>query len=155
MPLSVLQENWICQYFTKFNMTQDYKRLIIVAYRIPFKIENVDGKQTLTQNSGGLVSAILSLSNKMKDAGNLDKDKKILWFGYSEALKEDSSAESLSDDTFEVYPVYLKDEINTPYYGGFCNSTIWPLFHYYPNISKFENTDFEAYLQANELFHDQ
>lgn len=136
-------------------MKHNYKRLIIVAYRIPFKIELRNEKPILIQNSGGLVSAILSLSNKMKEEGLMDKENKILWFGYSDTFFEDNSSENLSDDTFEVYPVQINPEINDPYYGGFCNSTIWPLFHYYPYLTKFENHYYEAYLQANELFYEQ
>ncbi|HRG46456.1 MAG TPA: bifunctional alpha,alpha-trehalose-phosphate synthase (UDP-forming)/trehalose-phosphatase [Leptospiraceae bacterium] len=136
-------------------MKHNYKRLIIVAYRIPFKIEIKNEKPVLIQNSGGLVSAILSLSHKMKEEGIMDTEKKILWFGYSDTFFEDNSSENLSDDTFEVYPIQINPEINMPYYGGFCNSTIWPLFHYYPYLTKFENHYYEAFLQANELFYEQ
>ncbi len=136
-------------------MKHNYKRLIIVAYRIPFKIEIKNEKPVLIQNSGGLVSAILSLSHKMKEEGIMDTEKKILWFGYSDTFFEDNSSENLSDDTFEVYPIQINPEINLPYYGGFCNSTIWPLFHYYPYLTKFENHYYEAFLQANELFYEQ
>lgn len=136
-------------------MKHNYKRLIIVAYRIPFKIEIKNEKPVLIQNSGGLVSAILSLSHKMKEEGLMDKENKILWFGYSDTFFEDNSSENLSDDTFEVYPVQINPEINDPYYRGFCNSTIWPLFHYYPYLTKFENHYYEAFLQANELFYEQ
>ena len=136
-------------------MKQNYKRLIIVAYRIPFKIVMKNEKPTLIQNSGGLVSAILSLSSKMKEGGVMDKENKILWFGYSDTFFEDNSSENLSDDTFEVYPIQINPEINEPYYGGFCNSTIWPLFHYYPYLTRIENEFYDAYLQANELFYEQ
>lgn len=136
-------------------MNKNYNRLIIVAYRIPFKIETTNGETKLIQNSGGLVSAILSLSNKMKETGVMKKDNRILWFGYSDTFFEDNSSENLSDNSFEVYPVQIPKEINEPYYGGFCNSTIWPLFHYYPYLTKFESSYFDAYLSANELFYEQ
>ncbi len=107
-------------------------RLIIAAYRIPFKIEIADGKSNLVQNSGGLVSAILSLSNRMLGSSSLQR--KIHWFGYSDTFFEDKSSENLSDENFEVHPIQIDKATNSSYYGGFCNSTIWPLFHYYPFI---------------------
>lgn len=42
-----------------------FKRLVIVAYRLPFKFTKVKDGYKAVQNSGGLVSAILSLSQKM------------------------------------------------------------------------------------------
>jgi trehalose 6-phosphate synthase/phosphatase len=138
-------------------MTQQYKRLVIVAYRIPFKIENNNGQQKLIQNSGGLVSAILSLSKNMKDAKTLDPTNKIQWVGYSDSFFEENDKDNdlLTNDTFDVHPVHIEPELNDAYYGGFCNSTIWPLFHYYPYITNFEDSDFQAFIDANQLFHDR
>jgi trehalose 6-phosphate synthase/phosphatase len=132
-------------------MMVEFNRLIIVAYRIPFRVDVYGEDEKVVQNSGGLVSAILSLSQRMKDQGLLAERKKILWFGYAEPSDEKDHP-TLSNETFEVHPVVIGNEMNSAYYGGFCNSTIWPLFHYYPFITKFDNSDYEAYLAANELF---
>ena len=42
-----------------------FNRLVVASYRLPFKIVKRDEGVSLEQNSGGLVSAILSLSEKM------------------------------------------------------------------------------------------
>src|SRR4030042_1581201 len=44
----------------------------------------------------------------------------------------------------EYYPVQN--------YGGFCNNTIWPLFHYFPSRTVYDNGYFDAYIAANNLF---
>jgi len=44
----------------------DYKRIVIVAYRLPFSLKHRNGKLTAVQNTGGLVSAVLSLTQRMK-----------------------------------------------------------------------------------------
>ena len=46
--------------FDKF----DFERIIIVAYRLPFKLVKKKYGHSVVQNTGGLVSAILSLSEK-------------------------------------------------------------------------------------------
>jgi len=44
----------------------NFKRLVIVAYRLPFKFTRQKNGYKAVQNSGGLVSAILSLSENFK-----------------------------------------------------------------------------------------
>lgn len=131
----------------------DEKRLIIVAYRIPFKVTfNEKGDRVLQQNSGGLVSAILSLAEK---GGGFSKNQKIHWFGYStpDILREGEI--EVENENFIVHPVLIDDALNDAYYEGFCNSTIWPISHYYPYLTSFNEDDYDAYVKANKIFTDQ
>ena len=57
----------------------DFKRIIIVAYRLPFKLVRKKQKNYAVQNAGGLVSAILSLSEKMMRENS--SAHKIIWVG--------------------------------------------------------------------------
>ena len=57
--------------------------------------------------------------------------------------------------TFELVPVRIEDRLDDKYYGGFCNDTIWPLFHYFPSMANFDIALFEAYRQAQDLFVEQ
>ncbi|MBK7627835.1 MAG: bifunctional alpha,alpha-trehalose-phosphate synthase (UDP-forming)/trehalose-phosphatase [Bacteroidales bacterium] len=124
----------------------DYKRIIIVAYRLPFKLVKKKNQYIAQQNSGGLVSAILSLSEKM----NLEKltTSKILWIGTGDSKL---GVENLNPK-FDLYPVELPKKVNDNFYGGFCNKTIWPLFHYFPQQAFYDNAYYEAYDIANNLF---
>jgi trehalose 6-phosphate synthase/phosphatase len=121
-------------------------RLIIVAYRLPFKLVQCNGVNTAVQNSGGLVSAILSLSENMNLISN--SDSKILWVGTGEKKLGEKNV----NPHFDLYPVEIPKIINDNYYGGFCNDTIWPLFHYFPSMTTFDPDYFSAYEQANQLF---
>jgi len=38
------------------------------------------------------------------------------------------------------------------FYRGFCNSTIWPLFHYFPSYTIYENANWESYEKINNIF---
>jgi trehalose 6-phosphate synthase/phosphatase len=129
------------------------KRLIIVAYRTPFKVTFKDnGDRVVQQNSGGLVSAILALAQK---AGIFSGNQKIHWFGYStpEILQEGET--QVENENFIVHPVLIEDVLNDAYYEGFCNSTIWPISHYYPYLTSFHENDFDAYVKANKIFADK
>jgi len=123
-----------------------FKRIIIVAYRLPFKLARKKGENYAVQSSGGLVSAILSLSEKI-DPGN-HSSAKILWIGTGE---KQSGIEKIYQN-FELYPVEIPRKINEKYYGGFCNDTIWPLFHYFPSSTVYDKSYYDAFIAANDLF---
>ena len=65
-----------------------YQRLIIVAYRLPFKFIKKKGGVTAFQNSGGLVSAILSLSNKLPLVDTGGNKSRIVWVGEGHEVPE-------------------------------------------------------------------
>jgi len=128
-------------------------RLIIVAYRLPFKIIKNEGGTSLFQNSGGLVSAVLSLAQG-SDNTSFEFEDKIQWIGYTDNTAEELEGVTLENDNFKAHPVFISQELNDNYYEGFCNDLIWPLFHYFPSLAKFETKFFEAYQEANLLFYD-
>lgn len=133
--------------------TRKKGRLIIVAYRLPFKIIKNESGTSLFQNSGGLVSAVLSLAQG-SDNTSFEFEDKIQWIGYTDNTAEELKGVTLENDNFKAHPVFISQELNDNYYEGFCNDLIWPLFHYFPTLAKFETKFFEAYQEANLLFYD-
>ena len=129
-----------------------FKRIVIVANRLPFKITEKDGKKELFQNSGGLVSAVMSLSQKMHHKNK--SSQKILWVGNSENTRDEFKEVDTATSTFDLYPVAIPAEINKNFYEGFCNDTIWPLFHYFPMLTVFKEKYYDDYVKANQLFMD-
>lgn len=127
----------------------DFKRIIIVAYRLPFKLVRKKDQNHAVQNAGGLVSAILSLSERM----NLNNAaaSKIMWVGTGDMQLEQENL----NQNFDLFPLEIPRKINDKYYGGFCNDTIWPLFHYFPQGTVYEDSYFEAYKVANALFFER
>ena len=132
-----------------------YQRLIIVAYRLPFKFIKKKGGVTAFQNSGGLVSAILSLSNKLPLVDTGGNKSRIVWVGEGHEVPEKALNDMTISRNFDLKPVHIPENINNKYYGGFCNDTIWPLFHYFPSITTYDESYFNAYIQANKLFYEQ
>jgi len=129
-----------------------FKRLVIAAYRLPFKLSKSKKGYKAIQNSGGLVSAILALSENFKKSNAELKNSKIVWAGIADELPDDITSDSLENENFEILPVAIPEVVNNLYYGGFCNNLIWPLFHYFSTYAIFKTEYFKAYEEANLRF---
>ncbi|WP_247235102.1 bifunctional alpha,alpha-trehalose-phosphate synthase (UDP-forming)/trehalose-phosphatase [Telluribacter sp. SYSU D00476] len=129
-------------------------RLILVAYRLPFKIKKEGDTINLFQNSGGLVSAVLSLAQGKQNTDS-QFEGKIQWAGYTDNSREELEGQVLENENFKAHPVFIPEELNNDYYEGFCNDLIWPLCHYFPSLAKFEERYWDAYQEANDLFFQQ
>jgi trehalose 6-phosphate synthase/phosphatase len=131
----------------------DFKRIVIVAYRLPFTLKHRNGKLTAVQNTGGLVSAVLSLTQRMKSESENETMEKTVWVGKGEYDNERLNSIPEVKETFELSSVRIPESVNEKFYGGFCNDLIWPLFHYFPSMAVFGQGYFESYKKANELFY--
>ncbi len=135
--------------------TIHFERLVIAAYRLPFKFIKTKNGFKAEQNSGGLVSAILALSENFKKSSSQLVNSKIVWAGTADNLPDNFSSIEFENESFDIAPVNISPDLNDLYYGGFCNDLIWPLFHYFPSYSVFSNEYFKAYEEANSLFCDE
>jgi trehalose 6-phosphate synthase/phosphatase len=81
--------------------------------------------------------------------------KTIFWAGVADNLPDDFSSTKFDNEYFEIAPVYIPQRLNDLFYGGFCNDLIWPLFHYFPSYSVFNNHYFQAYKEGNSKFCDE
>ena len=78
-----------------------------------------------------------------------------VWIGSLEAEEKDRErVEELSRENrdFGVEPIFIDADVYNDYYNGFSNSTLWPLFHYFPALVEYTTEYFTAYRTANELF---
>ena len=46
----------------------------------------------------------------------------------------------------------MDQELYGDYYNGFSNSTLWPLFHYFPSLTEYKKEHFDAYFKVNRIF---
>jgi trehalose 6-phosphate synthase/phosphatase len=53
---------------------------------------------------------------------------------------------------FNIVPLFVDSEIYDNYYNGFSNSVIWPLFHYFSSLARYETAYFDAYKRMNQVF---
>lgn len=131
-------------------------RLIIVSNRLPFKLVEKKGLIDFLPSSGGLVSSIRSYIQKA-NSGKMQEVKSFpLWIGASDISGKKSgkhaALETYKKDEFILAPVFIPSATKDKFYNGFCNDTIWPLFHYFPSYAKFKDEFYESYLTVNNLF---
>lgn len=129
------------------------KRLVVVSNRLPFKLTERNGKVSLQPSDGGLVSALKSFFDR--DAAQSEFTEKI-WIGSADfpqkRWEKYVKQKNATDQSFVVEPIFIDSKLYTKYYNGFCNSTLWPLFHYFNTYTVFDNDQFLAYEAVNQQF---
>jgi trehalose 6-phosphate synthase/phosphatase len=123
-----------------------FDRLVMVSYRLPFRLF----RNKVVRNAGGLVSAILALTEKAEMSGRFGR--KIVWVGKTDDTPEGLAQVQEQVSAFELVPVRIEERLDDKYYSGFCNDMLWPLFHYFPLLANFNEVHFDAYRHAHKLF---
>jgi len=114
-------------------------RLLIVSNRLPIVIREKDRKLTISESAGGLVSGLSAYLDSLK--GSSFTKIKYVWIGWPgidvpNRLKERIKAKALKE--YQSYPIFLSEKVMDKFYLGFCNKTIWPLFHYLPSYAVYD-----------------
>ena len=141
-------------------MTKDDKepmtnrRLIVVSNRLRFNVSVSDGQFEFHDSAGGVATGLASYIQFRRRTGSLAEDLWVGWPGTSvePSLREDLKKQSLS--AYRSYPVFLSEEEMEQFYFGFCNATIWPLFHYFPSFTIYQTSFWEQYKHVNQIFCD-
>ncbi len=123
------------------------RRLVVVSNRLPITLENdeTDGL-FIRPSSGGLITALAPV---LRDTAGVW----LGWPGTSKDILLDGHLDRAGSEmgcTFET--VSLGQEELDDYYLGFSNRVLWPLFHDFPNICKFDSQQWQAYLRVNRKF---
>lgn len=131
-------------------------RLLIVSNRLPVSVSKEGEKFKYEKSAGGLVSG---LSDFLKGLGKAESDvDDYIWMGWPgmtiEKEEEDQVRQSVEKE-HNASPVFLSQKLMDKVYLGFCNKTIWPLFHYFPNFASFESEFWDEYKKVNEIFRDE
>ena len=128
-------------------------RLVVVSNRLPFTASGKDDKLVFRASPGGLVSGLTAyLESSKKHLSNTD----YLWVGWPGINVDEGSRDKLKTKAAkqQARPVFLDAETMDGFYHGFRNSTIWPLFHYFPTYAKFDENYWLQYVKVNEVFRD-
>jgi len=128
-------------------------RLVVVSNRLPFTASGKDDKLVFHASPGGLVSGLTAFLESSKQ-GSSNGDH--LWVGWPGIEVSEESQEQLRSKAAKqrAWPVFVDAKTMDGFYHGFCNSTIWPLFHYFPTYAKFDENDWAQYVKVNEIFRD-
>ncbi|MEP7264067.1 MAG: bifunctional alpha,alpha-trehalose-phosphate synthase (UDP-forming)/trehalose-phosphatase [Bacteroidota bacterium] len=127
-------------------------RLIIVSNRAPVSITKDETGYRYEESSGGLASGLRTYVEKALEK---TPDLEIIWVGWPGASVE-NEAEVGKElfEKFKIHGVFLSPELMENFYEGFCNKTIWPLFHYFPTFTVYENNYWEDYITVNQKYCD-
>ncbi len=121
--------------------TEQHHDFAVVASRLPVdRIEDADGGTTWRTSPGGLVTA---LEPVMREAGGV-------WIGWSgDAGPAPGMFEA---DGLHLVGLGLSETEVRRFYEGFCNATLWPLYHDVIAVPQFHRSWWEAYVAVNRRF---
>ena len=117
-------------------------RILIASNRLPISVEKRKGKAYFHPSVGGLATALSSVHNQYQ----------WWWVGWSGTKSFSKKIESKFVSEFRCHPVFLSKKDIEKYYQGFCNRTLWPLFHYFPRITKYDSSEWDYYKKVNQVF---
>ncbi|MCI1785687.1 MAG: bifunctional alpha,alpha-trehalose-phosphate synthase (UDP-forming)/trehalose-phosphatase [Bacteroidales bacterium] len=122
--------------------------IFIISNRLPIKIsKDEDNDLHFEKSGGGLATGLSSLELP-------DKIEKH-WIGWpgmeiKDVKKKKEICEKLGKMNY--HPVFLTEKQIKLYYEGYCNSILWPLFHYFYSFVEYENNYWETYKAVNKIF---
>ncbi len=122
-------------------------RLIVVSNRLPVSVTEKNGMVCVSRSSGGLVSALLAVMEKIGGA----------WIGWPGTELSNDVMQVLNlqrNSNYRLVPVSLSNGEVIDYYNGCSNTILWPLFHGFPSRCRFDPGFWETYQQVNERFAD-
>lgn len=130
-------------------------RLLVVSNRLPITVIEKEGRLRFQESLGGLVSGLSAYLDSLKGS-SFDKTDHI-WVGWpgitvDNELKNELRSKALTE--FHAYPIFLSEKSMEKFYHGFCNKTIWPLFHYFPSYAIYDEEYWKNYKHVNETFCD-
>jgi trehalose 6-phosphate synthase/phosphatase len=130
-------------------------RLVVISNRLPFTVESDEqGELKFSPSAGGLVSA---LGAYLEGRQRSDPNFECLWVGWPGSVvpvQRQGALRALALEKYNASPVFLSEDEVHAFYHGFCNNTLWPLFHYFPSYANYDPKHFDIYVQVNRRFAD-
>jgi trehalose 6-phosphate synthase len=119
-------------------VNDNHRRVVVVANRLPVAFDEETGEWATSP--GGLVSALTPIL----------RDTRGSWVGWSGISNRDFPA--FSHDGIRQVPITLSKTEYEDFYVGFCNGTLWPLYHDAVREPQFHRHWWRPYRAINERF---
>jgi trehalose 6-phosphate synthase/phosphatase len=124
-------------------------RILVVSNRLPLTLRHGERGWRAEASTGGLVTALRPVIQRTGG----------LWIGWpgdaTPGADEERAALVRAWETEKGYAaVDLPPEVAQRYYYGYANQTLWPVFHEFPSLLRFDPEGWEAYTDANRRFCD-
>ena len=127
-------------------------KLVIVSNRLPVSVVQRDGGYEIREAVGGLATAMCSFLRAVEGGKALGLSE-VVWVGWS-GVRAEAETEEVRGRLREMGLVTVPlagEEVNL-FYEGFCNSTLWPLFHGFIAYTVFEGRFWDAYVRVNQKY---
>jgi alpha,alpha-trehalose-phosphate synthase [UDP-forming] len=120
--------------------------LLVVSNRLPDLRSVEPASSGRFKNVGGLVSALEPILAARHG----------LWLGWGGRVVPDSEEPGHGVDEGSPPLAWFdyKQSWQRDYYNGFCNATLWPLFHSFPSRVVIDDATYASYVQVHEAFAD-
>jgi trehalose 6-phosphate synthase/phosphatase len=132
------------------------QRLVIVSNRLPFSVAGSSGTYEYRETTGGLVTGLSTYLSTVGSEPNGPSE--YVWVGWPGSTIEPKGQAEITDHAlkqFRSVPVFLSEGEMDKFYLGFCNKTIWPLFHSMPSPAVYDEAMWQTYKSVNEKFGDE
>src|SRR5687768_1939446 len=149
--MSMSDENAVQSHPPQPGQGPNSPRLLVVANRSPFTAVEVNGEVRFSESAGGLVTGLTAYLNSLGASG---QETDYLWVGWPGGSISPSNRKEVIEvaASHHSYPVFLSEHEMESFYQGFCNKTIWPLFHYFPSYTRYDSHYWETYKRVNSVF---
>ena len=130
----------------------DARRIVVVSNRLPFTVVEADDGIAFQDSAGGVATGLRAL---LSSPGSQSVASDYVWVGWPGSTISAQSQEQVKSRAlaeFGCYPVFLSGQDFENFYQGFCNKTIWPLFHYFPSFAKYDEEYWAQYRKVNNAF---
>lgn len=127
-------------------------RLVVISNRLPFSLRRTATGHELAPSSGGLVTA---LSSYLQRRQREDPTLEFVWAGWPGAEVEAAEQPEVRAAALRehgAFPIFLSEAEMGQFYHGFCNNTLWPLFHYFSSYVSYREEDWATYQRVNQRF---
>jgi len=126
------------------------QRVVVVSNRLPVRLKRVGDAWQTRKTSGGLATSMQPVLQ-----GNHG-----IWIGWSGETSGviDGKRRQIVNEWAKqnrYYAVDLDSITAHGFYEGISNQVLWPLFHHFPSLLRFDPEHWKGYVRVNETFCDE
>ena len=125
-------------------------QFILVSNRLPVSVRKKKNQIEYYQSMGGLATGL----------GSFHRQQQATWIGWCGMTSDELTADDRSEidrklwTNFRCRSLYFSKTETELYYNGFCNRTLWPLFHNFPTFVAYNENQWQCYRKMNEVFRE-
>lgn len=120
---------------------EETSKFVVVSNRLP--VSRDEEEDRWVTSLGGLVSALVPIL----------REREGVWIGWTGA--PDFAPAPFTHDDMRLHAVPLDQDEMDHYYLGFCNNTLWPLYHNAIRTPQYHRRWWHPYRLINERFADK